>query len=285
MAIWPEVLVVEARGLVDEMLLQDMNLLQVLEKVCYNALLDNWELWLCIIDEVVSRLQPFPAIKWPLRLHFLVLQEHLDTQDTEMLVCTVDNIKDVKDADKTLRPEFSKQLDHFCDLLRLRATLLAAVQNEIKTVEELSMCIEKSVNSTTDVAAEMIEKVDESNFNIEEATILAEKALRTFAGKVQKIAFFHSSSQADEIQMPESKHIWEAAKFLQADFPEQWLQLAIKKLTDDLPRSRGAMSGEDADMSPPERARADVGHRRRVAAADPKPVLRVRGKNGLKLKP
>ena len=129
-------------------------ILEVLEKVCYNALLDNWELWLCIIDEaelgafdsevskscryqkwrglnlirlfwgwvlpyisltyslskvstsilgtwnvwwwrvqtnsgctfwscrlqVVSRLQPFPAIKWPLRLHFLVLQEHLDTQ-------------------------------------------------------------------------------------------------------------------------------------------------------------------------------------------------------------
>ena len=32
------------------------------------------------VVEVVSRLQPFPAIKWPLRLHFLVLQEHLDTQ-------------------------------------------------------------------------------------------------------------------------------------------------------------------------------------------------------------
>ena len=30
----------------------------------------------------------------------------------------------------------------------------------------------------------------------QEAAILAEKALRTFAGKVQKIAFFHSSSQA-----------------------------------------------------------------------------------------
>lgn len=284
MAIWPEVLVVEARGEVDEML-KDMNLLQVLEKACHLAIIDKWEQWLCIIDEVVSRLQPFPAIKWPLILHFLVLQEHFDTQDTEMLVCTADNIKDVKDGDKTLRPEFSKQLDHFCDLLRLRATLLAAVQNEIKTVEELSMCIEKSVSSTTDVAAEMIEKVDESNFNIEEAAILAEKALRTFAGKVQKIAFFHSSSQADEIQMPESKHILEAAKFLQADFPEKWLQLAIKKLTDDLPRSRGAMPGEDTDMSPPERA-ADVGHRRRPKpAADPKPVLRIRGKNGLKLKP
>ena len=125
--------------------------------------------WSCRL-QVVSRLQPFPAIKWPLRLHFLVLQEHLDTQahscagcastshlrrvlltesqprkehcfvdqtlcgvrspgtvltpvvprhqfspfwmqflnlhgeDTEMLVCTAENIKDVKDADKTLRP-------------------------------------------------------------------------------------------------------------------------------------------------------------------------------------
>ena len=148
------------------------------------SILGTWNVWWWRVQknsgctfgscrlQVVSRLQPFPAIKWPLRLHFLVLQEHLDTQahscagcastshlnfgtshrvptknvgtlvclirhfvvfavqkqcsplwcqgtnfhqfwmqclnlhgeDTEMLVCTVDNIKDVKDADKTLRP-------------------------------------------------------------------------------------------------------------------------------------------------------------------------------------
>lgn len=36
---------------------------------------------------------------------------------------------------------------------------------------------------------------------------------------------------------PHKLHILPAA--WEADFPEQWLQLAIKKLTDDLPRSRG----------------------------------------------
>jgi len=287
MAAWPEVMRTEAISTVDDGL-KRTTLHQMLERVCFIAMDDPWDNWLCIIDEVVSRFPTFPPKQWPLELHFLVLHNNFDTQDCEMLVCTVDNMKERK---LDLKPDFTKRLDHFCDMLRLRATLLAATHSKIATVEELSQCISGSVNTSSEIAPEMIERIDESNFNIEEAAILAERSLRTFAGKVQKIAFFHSPSQADEILMPETKHLLEAAKSVEAEFPAKWIRLAIKKLADDLQNSRG----EHAGSSPAEEAkdsRGEVangvelpkGKRKHQDPKDPRPVVRLRGKTNKGLK-
>lgn len=288
--VWPEMMVTDVKGVVDDFL-KKKTLQQVLEKACYHAMFDPWEQWLCTIDEVMSRLKPFPAQKWPLILHLVMLLEDFDTQDEQLLVDVVNNIKE---GEMNLRPDCRKQLDHLCDLMRLRATLLAAKQGKIETVEELSECIEQSVNAKSEMEADMIEKIDELKFNIEEAAILAVKALRRFAGKVHRIAFRNPLSQADEIPMPETKHILEAAKQAEAEFPEKWLSLAVKKLAEDLPKAEG----ESEDSSPAEVAnggsrgdaatsREPVIKKRKLAdARDPRPVVRLRGKTkqkGLKL--
>lgn len=219
-----------------------------------------------------------------------MLSEDFDTQDEELLVDVGNNIKE---GEMNLRPECRQQLDHLCDLLRLRATLLAAKQGKIETVEELSQCIEQSVTAKSEMEADMIEKIDEMNFNIEEAAILAVKALRRFAGKVHRIAFRTPLSQADEIPLPETKHILEAAKQAEAEFPAKWLSLAVKKLAEDLPKAEG----ESEDSSPAEvangRSRGDAATSRERApkrklaeSQDPIPVVRLRGKTkqkGLKL--
>eukprot|EP00435_Cladocopium_sp_Y103_P002920 s2642_g1.t1 len=158
-------MVTDVKGVVDDFLKKKKTLQQVLEKACHHAIIDPWEQWLCTIDEVKSRLEPFPAKKWPLILHLVILSEYFDTQDEQFLIDLVNNIKE---GTMNLRPDCKKQLDHLCDLVRLRATLVAAKQGRLETVEDLSSCIERSVHVKPDMEADMIEKIDEANFNIEE---------------------------------------------------------------------------------------------------------------------
>ncbi|CAK9011119.1 unnamed protein product [Durusdinium trenchii] len=296
MGTWPDHLQSWAAGFVTNLLKKKTHH-QVLEHACHRAIFNDAERWLCAVDEVVSRLEPLPSGDWPLLMHLLVVYENLDHQAPDFFVNAASKLELRAELEKNqnsrLAQPYLKKLWHLCDLLRLRGTWLGATTSQIETVEELSECIDSSVMLPPEIPVETVGRINESNFNAEEAVILAQKALRAFTGKMQKHAFNTAPTQAGVLPMPSASDVLQAARSLEADFPLLWLRLAIEQIANEcsaanarsVPAAEAAPKTGDGDSIS---AVAKSKPSRRKQSADPQPVSRLRmtkAKKNLFLKP
>ncbi|CAJ1347409.1 unnamed protein product, partial [Effrenium voratum] len=170
MASWTDDQVAQARGVVQEQL-REKSALEVLELAARLALRGSAESWLCVVDQVVARLEPFPIKEWPVLLQLLMAAENVEVQEADFFVHCAGSLEARAKTEKLgRRADFAKQLACFADLLRLRGVWLGAVSGMIDTIEELGECITRSVSSDLS-KAEATENpgtiMDESNFNIE----------------------------------------------------------------------------------------------------------------------
>jgi len=262
--------------------LREKSALEVLELAARLALRGSAESWLCVVDQVVARLEPFPIKEWPVLLQLLMAAENVEVQEADFFVHCAGSLEARAKTEKLgRRADFAKQLACFADLLRLRGVWLGAVSGMIDTIEELGECITRSVSSDLS-KAEATENpgtiMDESNFNIEEALLRAQRALRAFAAAVTREAFL-LALEAGHTPMPSRGQVLEAAKPLEAAFPVCWLRWAPRRLAEaaDLGQ-RGVPASEAPKLRPPTL--------KPLAKGDPKPARRrMPTKQALKLKP
>eukprot|EP00931_Biecheleriopsis_adriatica_P058993 TRINITY_DN35227_c0_g1_i1.p1 TRINITY_DN35227_c0_g1~~TRINITY_DN35227_c0_g1_i1.p1 ORF type:complete len:311 (+),score=92.09 TRINITY_DN35227_c0_g1_i1:26-958(+) len=278
---WPASLIGRAQGLLDDQL-QKGDACKVLQNAARQAV-ESWdeleagncEQTLCLIDRLVSSAGATDVTSWPLELQLLVILANTGTEDSDFLLHAAECLE-LKAA--TAATPVLQEVMQLGSLLRLRAAWLAAVDGQIQSIEDLHQSIETAVAPRAAAEQDASRKRSRAAPDGEEvgavskealaAVAGAEKALRNFAWHLMEAAFDEASSQAAETPLPCASVVLQAAKPLEASFPEALLCEAIKRISAAVAEaSESSVSAAVAEKQTSPRKAA------RNRTADPKPVI------------